>query len=88
MTKETLKDRQNIKKMNHKMWEIFEEYGGYEYNDEMYWQLQGLKDSFSECEDDGDIPNMLQETKETMAYFEWVVEVKKLMDREPPQLYC
>jgi hypothetical protein len=41
-----------------------------------------------ECEEDGDIPNMLKEATETMAYFNWVVEVKKLMDREPPQLYC
>jgi hypothetical protein len=31
---------------------------------------------------------MLKEATDTMAYFNWVVEVKKLMDREPPQLYC
>ena len=31
--------------MHIKMWEIFEEHGGYEYNDEMYWQLMGIKDS-------------------------------------------
>ena len=87
MTKETLKDRKKINKMHHKMWKIFEDYGGYEYNDEMYWQLQGMRDSLSECEDDSDIPNMLNEATDTMAYFDWVVEVKKLMEREPPQLY-
>ena len=88
MTKETLKDRKKINRMHIKMWEIFEEHGGYEYNDEMYWQLMGIKDSLDECEEDGDIPNMLKEATETMAYFNWVVEVKKLRDREPPQLYC
>ena len=87
MTKETLKDRQKINKMNSKMWEIFEEYGGYEYNDDMLYQLQGLQESIDECEDDDDIPYMLKEATETMAYFEWVVEVKQLMDREPTQLY-
>ena len=76
MTKETLKDRKK-----------FEDYGGYEYNDEMYWQLQGMRDSLMECEGDSDIPNMLKEATDTMAYFDWVVEVKKLMEREPPQLY-
>jgi hypothetical protein len=87
MTQQTVNDILKIKEMREKMWGIFEEYGGYEYHDEMYWQLMGIDDSMSLCEEDGDIPNMLKEALETMAYFEWVVEVKKLMEREPPQLY-
>lgn len=83
----TLEDRNKINRMHNKMWQIFNEHGGYEYNDEMYWQLQGIQDSLDECEDDDDIPNMLEEASETMQFFDWVVEYKELMEREPPMIY-
>jgi hypothetical protein len=70
------------------MWEIFEERGDNEYNEEMYWQLQGMQESISAYDDDNDIPILLKEAKETMAFFDWVVEYKELMDRKPPTIYA
>jgi len=87
MTESTSKDRKKIDQMYNRMWDIFNEHGGYEYNDDMFYQLQGIQESISDCKEDSDIPHMLKEAKETMAFFEWVVEYKELMDREPPQLY-
>jgi len=87
MTESTSKDRKKIDQMYNRMWDIFNEHGGYEYNDDMFYQLQGIQESISDCKEDRDIPHMLKEAKETMAFFEWVVEYKELMDREPPQLY-
>lgn len=87
MTESTSKDRKKIDQMYNRMWDIFNEHGGYEYNDEMFYQLQGIQESISDCKEDSDIPHMLKEANETMAFFEWVVEYKGLMDREPPQLY-
>ena len=87
VTKKTSKDRLNISQMHKKMWDIFHEHGGYEYNDDMLYQLQGMAMSMDECEDDDDIPHMLKEATETMKFFDWVVEYKDLMEREPPQLY-
>ena len=87
-TKKTLEQRTEVANLFSKMWEIFEEHGGYEYNDEMYWQLQGMHESISAYDDDQDIPILLKEAKETMAFFDWVVEYKELMDREPPTIYA
>lgn len=87
-TEKTKADRLKIKEMQVKMWDIFHEHGGYEYNDDMLYQLQGIGMSLDECEDDDDIPHMLKEATETMKFFDWVVEYKNLMEREPPQLYA
>ena len=87
-TEKTRADRLKIKEMQIKMWDIFDDKGGYEYNDAMLYQLQGIQMSLDECEDDDDIPHMLKEATETMKFFDWVVEYKDLMEREPPQLYA
>lgn len=87
ITDSTSKDREKITQMHGRMWEIFNEHGGYEYNDEMFYQLQGIQESMNDCEDDRDIPHMLREATDTMKFFEWVVEYRALMDREPPQIY-
>ena len=88
MTDSTSKDRKKISQMYNRMWEIFNEHGGYAYNDEMFYQLQGIQESMNECENDRDVPHMVKEAIETMKFFEWVVEYKGLMEREPPQLYA
>lgn len=76
-----------IIKINDKLWDIFNEYGGYEYNDEMIWQLEGYGISVSEMEEDEHV-HVLKEGKATLEYFEWVVKMLELKESEPPQLYC
>tara|TARA_B100000768_G_C11191434_1_gene337510 strand:- start:471 stop:740 length:270 start_codon:yes stop_codon:yes gene_type:complete len=87
ITNKTITQQKKINEIRTKIWDVFEEHGGYEYNDEMYWQLQGFQDSMDECETDDDIVNMLNEASDTIKFFDWVVEYKELMEREPPQLY-
>jgi len=41
-TKKTQKERIEIDSIVAKCWSIHEEYGGYEYNDQMVYQLDGL----------------------------------------------
>ena len=87
ITNKTITQQKKINEIKTKIWDVFEEHGGYEYHDEMYWQLQGFQDSMDECETDDDIVNMLNEASDTIKFFDWVVEYKELMEREPPQLY-
>lgn len=87
ITNKTITQQKKINEIRTKIWDVFEEHGGYEYNDEMYWQLQGFQDSMDECDTDDDIVNMLNEASDTIKFFDWVVEYKELMEREPPQLY-
>ena len=76
-----------IIKINDKLWDIFNEHGGYEYNDEMIWQLEGYGISISEMEED-ETEHVLEEGVATLKYFEWVVSMLELKESEPPQLYC
>jgi hypothetical protein len=41
-----------VEEINSICWHIFNEHGGYDYNDDMLYQLQGLGDSISECMND------------------------------------
>tara|TARA_R110000737_G_scaffold72286_2_gene100787 strand:- start:3176 stop:3427 length:252 start_codon:yes stop_codon:yes gene_type:complete len=76
-----------IIKINDKLWDIFHEHGGYEYNDEMIWQLEGYATSIDEMEED-ETDHVLKEGNTTLEYFEWVVKMIELKESEPPQLYC
>jgi len=76
-----------IIKINDKLWDIFNEHGGYEYNDEMIWQLEGYGISINEMEED-ETEHVLEEGVATLKYFEWVVNMLELKESEPPQLYC
>jgi len=76
-----------IIKINDKLWDIFNEHGGYEYNDEMIWQLEGYGISINEMEED-ETEHVLEEGVATLKYFEWVVNMIELKESEPPQLYC
>jgi len=76
-----------IIKINDKLWDIFNEHGGYEYNDEMIWQLEGYGISINEMEED-ETEHVLKEGVATLKYFEWVVNMIELKESEPPQLYC
>jgi hypothetical protein len=69
------------------MWDIFHKHGGYEYNDAMVYQLQGMEESLNDCLGVEDLPNMLDEVEQTMKYFQWVKAMLALMETEPPQLY-
>lgn len=81
-------NEKKVCKIQAKLWDIFNEHGGYDYNDEMYWQLQGLQGSIDECMNDADWVNMLSEADTTLKYFKWIKSILVLKDNEPESLYC
>jgi len=77
-----------VRKGYNHCWDIFQEHGGYEFNDEMLYQLQGLQQSIDECEDEDDYEHMMDEVIKTKAWFDWVVKMILLKEAEPESLYC
>jgi hypothetical protein len=74
--------------LNEKCWEIFNEYGGYDYNDEMLYQAQGLLDSTYECENEEDWKNMVEEAETTYTWFKHIKKIRVLQENIPTSLYC
>jgi len=83
-----MKNQKRVYTINNLCWDIFNEHGGYNFNDEMLTQLEGLSDSISECMNDDDWEHMLKEANTTHAWFDWVKSIRVLEDNEPKSLYC
>lgn len=69
-------------------WHIFNEYGGYDYNDDMLYQLQGLQYSMFECESEEDWKGMVDEAETTYTWFKHIKNIRELQDNIPTSLYC
>ena len=69
-------------------WDIFNEHGGYDYNDDMLYQLQGLGDSISECMNEEDWEGMVKEAETTYTWFKHIKNIRELQDNIPTSLYC
>ena len=80
--------KERVNKLNSNCWDIFNEYGGYDYNDEMLYQLQGLGDSISECMNEEDWKNMVDEAETTYTWFKHIKNIRELQDNIPTSLYC
>jgi hypothetical protein len=77
-----------VEEINSICWHIFNEHGGYDYNDDMLYQLQGLGDSISECMNDEDWKNMVDEAETTYTWFKHIKNIRELQDNIPTSLYC
>ena len=77
-----------VEEINSICWHIFNEHGGYDYNDDMLCQLQGLGDSISECMNDEDWKNMVDEAETTYTWFKHIKNIRELQDNIPTSLYC
>jgi hypothetical protein len=81
--------REQCREIYNECWEIFTEFGGYEYNDEMYWQISGLRDSIDEYfSDDKDVEYLLGLAIKTGNWFMWVKKIRTLQENEPESLFC
>jgi hypothetical protein len=69
-------------------WDIFNEYGGYDYNDEMLYQLEGLSDSEGECMNEEDWKHMVKEAETTHTWFKHIKKIRELQENIPTSLYC
>ena len=83
-----MNNKEKINKLNGQCWDIFNEYGGYDYNDEMLYQLEGLADSEGECMNEEDWRNMVEEAKTTYKWFKHIEKIRELQDSIPTSLYC
>ena len=83
-----------VEEINSICWHIFNEHGGYDYNDDMLYQLQGLGESIHECSDDavkfGDKAweGMLEEVETTYTWFKHIKKIRVLQENIPTSLYC
>ncbi len=74
--------------MNDQCYAIFNEHGGYNYNDAMLTQLQGLRQSIGECLNEEDWKHMEIEATTTFKWFKHIEQIRVLEESEPESLYC
>ena len=72
-----------VNSLNGYCWDIFNEYGGYDYNDEMLYQLRGLQDSIHECMNEEDWKNMVEESETTCTWFLHIKKIRVLQENIP-----
>lgn len=77
-------------KLLDKMWKIYHEHGGYQYNDEMLIQLQGCQEEMSESETEKDFTYTYDQLYETHHWFKLVKTAKLAMDKVESSnlIYC
>jgi len=89
--------KKHVLNMNSEMWSIFDEHGGYDYNDEMLTQLEGLSISMSDCADRNfeNVHDVYDDCLTTYRWFKYVERYRKAQDKnepfseeEPNSLYC
>ena len=78
----------SVVEMSDQCYAIFHEHGGYNYNDEMLYQLQGLRESIGECLNEEDWKNMKDEATTTLIWFKHIENIRRLEDSIPESLYC
>tara|TARA_R110002020_G_scaffold9539_3_gene37464 strand:- start:659 stop:910 length:252 start_codon:yes stop_codon:yes gene_type:complete len=70
-----------------KMHQIFHDCGGYEYNDDMLYNLDGANERYEIAKEDGDWEGCLEEISQCLPYFVWVKKMLTLQAEEPQQIY-
>ena len=76
-----------IYKLIDKMDAIFAEYGGYDHNDMMIYQLNGINESLNGCMNDADYDIVLEYAQTTMRWFAWVKKSRVMQENEPKTLF-
>ena len=69
-----------INKMYQEMWAIFNKWGGYDYNDEMLIQLNGLDEEIAEAKEDNDWGYCYENVKATYKWFKKVEKIRSLQE--------
>ena len=80
--------KERVNSLSGYCWAIFEEYGGYDYNDEMLYQLEGLQDSIDECMNEIDWEDMVEKAETTNTWFKHIEKIRELQENIPTSLYC
>ena len=75
-------------KMYNEIWSIYNEYGGYKYNDSLWCQAQGSSYAFEQTIEDGNWEALIREYESVLKYMRHIKEILILQDNIPPQVYC
>ena len=75
-------------KQLNEIWSIYNEYGGYEYNDSLLCQAQGSSDAFEETIEDGNWEALIREYESVLKYMRHIRKILILQDNIPTQVYC
>ena len=80
--------KNKINKMHQEMWDIYNELGGYDYNDEMLTQLSGVDEEIAEAEEDNDWEYCYENVEVTYKWFKQVEKIRQLQESLPEGIYC
>jgi hypothetical protein len=82
---ETMKKK--AEEMLNEIWRIFNDYGGYEYNDSMLYQCEGASTSWMEAEQDEDWDGLVKEYKPCLEYMRHIQKIRILQESLPNEIY-
>jgi len=89
--KETAKevDHKDVaQEMHNEIWDIFNNYGGYDYNDTMLCQAQGSSEAWYIYEEDGDWEGLIKELTPCLEYMRHIKKIRILQESIPQEIYC
>jgi len=75
-------------KMYNEIWHIYNEYGGYDYNDSMWCQAQGSSNAWDIYEESGDWEGLVKEYESCLKYMRHIKKIRILQESIPQELYC
>tara|TARA_R110002012_G_scaffold313014_1_gene524272 strand:- start:1432 stop:1686 length:255 start_codon:yes stop_codon:yes gene_type:complete len=80
--------KQLAKEMHEEIWDIFNNYGGYDYNDSMWCQAQGASNAWDIYEENGDWEGLVKEYEPCLKYMRHIKKIRILQESIPQELYC
>lgn len=80
--------KQLAEKMYNEIWHIYNEHGGYDYNDTMWCQAQGSSDAWDIYEQDEDWDGLIKEYETCLKYMRHIKKIRILQESIPQELYC
>lgn len=80
--------KKKINKMHQEMWDTYNEWGGYDYNDEMLTQLYGVDEEIAEAEEENDWEYCYKNVEATYKWFKQVEKIRQLQESLPEVIYC
>tara|TARA_R100000458_G_C8147063_1_gene156110 strand:- start:309 stop:563 length:255 start_codon:yes stop_codon:yes gene_type:complete len=76
------------KKMYNEIWDIYNNYGGYQYNDSMLYQAQGSSDAWDIYEQGQNWDGLIKELTPCLEYMRHIKKIRILQESIPEPLYC
>tara|TARA_Y100001972_G_scaffold127963_1_gene186671 strand:+ start:1857 stop:2108 length:252 start_codon:yes stop_codon:yes gene_type:complete len=80
--------KSKINKMQDEMWQIYNEWGGYDYNDEMLIQLSGVDGDIAEAEYFNEWEYCHENVEATYKWFKQVKKIRQLQESMSDAIYC